>query len=415
MTQLTVSDLSITPSKKSKTKPHKKNARLSKLVELQKRIVRLEERNQKKQQKIKAFSDEAVKIIGPSEEALCDKLEEYVEKLISFLPKKSIKGTKREALISWIEDEIENLESNPFRKKEVMHLKDAFTEYLLNEIKQEVEEQNIGEPTEWDIEQFRETLEDICDMQVWHDDDTLKSLMMDPSKIKGFIDALMQEKLLSEDEYDDEWDYDDDEEDDFEDIFSDEPSKKKKDIFKQEQDVNGALQSSQLNKLYKKLAIVLHPDKEACEQEKEKKHGLMQQLSKAKKQKDIYTLLQLAQTWLPNLELDLSKEALDSMIDSLKDKVEQLEEEFHDMERPDRLETMIWFRFGDNSKKAGVANLHQHVLNVSDRLDEIELEFARFRTVKDMNKVLAERLKPRWSPHDIDTDMLEKIFGIKPR
>lgn len=45
--------------------------------------------------------------------------------------------------------------------------------------------------------------------------------------------------------------------------------------------------------LYKELAKKIHPDLEQDEQEKERKHALMQQLTEARKNRDLYTLLRI--------------------------------------------------------------------------------------------------------------------------
>ncbi len=404
MSQLSIRELTISSANSSRAKKHKKNSRLVKLVDLQRRIVRLEERNQNKLKKINSFYDEAVDIIGPVEEALCEQSENYIEKLLSFLPRKSIKGQKREELIAWIEDELNALEHNPFRKKSTETLRNTLSNHMIQEMEHARVNGGHEEPDLDDVEDFREMLETMFQMSVEHNDETLLNVLRDPGKVDEFMNDLLKKKLSHEAE-NEEHAFDDTE-------FSSESQKQSENMFQVKHEVNGALKTSQLNKLYKKLAVILHPDKEESQDKKDQKHQLMQQLSKAKKEKDIYTLLQFAQQWLPDMELELSKESLDSMIESLKGKVGQLEDEYRRLDEPSSVETMVWFRFGEKTKKASTANLHQHADNLSERIEELRFEYARFKTVKEMNKVLGERLKPRWSPNDVDTDMLEKIFGI---
>ncbi|MCL1079693.1 J domain-containing protein [Parashewanella spongiae] len=406
MSQLSIRELTVSSTNTSNSKKHKKNSRLAKLVELQQRIVRLEERNQKKSHKINAFYDEAKEIIGPVEEALCEQLEGYIEKLLSFLPRKTIKGQKREELVSWIKDEIHALEHNPFRKKSAKPLRDKMSDYLYQELEEAKANGCYDEPDSDEVEDFREMLESMFQMSVEHDDETLLDVMRNPEKVDEFMEALLKQKLSQEDNEDNE------ENDLDEETFFSESQKQSENMFKGELEVNGALKTSQLNKLYKKLAVVLHPDKEESQDKKDEKHQLMQQLSKAKKEKDIYTLLQLAQQWLPDMELELSKESLNDMIESLNEKVSQLEDEYHRLDEPSSIETMVWYRFGEKTKKASTANLHQHVDDLSERIEQINVECTRFKTVKEMNKVLGERLRPRWSPNDVDTDMLERILGL---
>ncbi|WP_133309215.1 hypothetical protein [Parashewanella curva] len=402
MTQLCVSDIS--PASKNK----KNNSRLSKLIELQKKIERLEQRNKSKLVKIEKFYLEAKAIIESAEESMCRAVYQQTEKLLSFTSRKSIKGQKREALLNWIEDEIENIEANPFNKTSTQALRQAWMAAQYTELKalKEVDDELIDE--------FRQMLSSVFEMDIEHDDNELKAVLMQPELVSDFMNALLQEKLASDEKMEEEGISEEhaDIDDNVETMFFDDEFTQEAETIKRPVDADHVLKHSDLNKLYKKLATLLHPDKEKDGTQKLQKHELMQQLSKAKKENDIHQLLMMAQQWLPNFELNLSKPALDAMIESLKQKVEWLEEEYHDLDRPSTPQTMVWFRFSESNTKKGIANLKLHASDLVKRINELEKQTQSYTTVKVMNKVLGQRLQPRrWQHDDFDERLFEEIFG----
>ena len=69
----------------------------------------------------------------------------------------------------------------------------------------------------------------------------------------------------------------------------------------------------QITKLYRQLAKQLHPDKETDEEKKSEKSALMQQLSQAKKDKDVVALFILAQQHLLQNKMVIDEDMLERL------------------------------------------------------------------------------------------------------
>jgi hypothetical protein len=86
--------------------------------------------------------------------------------------------------------------------------------------------------------------------------------------------------------------------------------------------------------IYKQLAKVLHPDLERDPALRERKHTLMQDLTKAYREGDLHTLLRLELEWISREEGDLARlgdEKLDIYIELLEEQVGELQAEVRDL------------------------------------------------------------------------------------
>ncbi len=86
--------------------------------------------------------------------------------------------------------------------------------------------------------------------------------------------------------------------------------------------------------IYKQLAKVLHPDLEQDPALRERKHTLMQDLTKAYREGDLHTLLRLELEWISREEGDLARlgdEKLGIYIELLEEQVGELEAEIRDL------------------------------------------------------------------------------------
>ncbi|MEI8631880.1 hypothetical protein P4S72_06885 [Vibrio sp. PP-XX7] len=78
----------------------------------------------------------------------------------------------------------------------------------------------------------------------------------------------------------------------------------------------------------------------------------MQQLSQAKKNKDTFAMLTLAQTWLPDFKLSLDKNAFLGLEASLRDKIAQLNHVYNQLRHGSDLKCQVWRQFGKGNKAA---------------------------------------------------------------
>ena len=102
----------------------------------------------------------------------------------------------------------------------------------------------------------------------------------------------------------------------------------------------------QITWLYRQLAKQLHLDKETGEEKKSEKSAFMQQVSQAKKDKDVVVLFMLAQQHLPDHEMVMDEDMLERLTMTLTKKIGQLNRGYQELQQGNDLKSLIWKRFG---------------------------------------------------------------------
>ncbi|MBM7074386.1 hypothetical protein JQC92_20570 [Shewanella sp. 202IG2-18] len=374
------------------------NKSWKKLSNLWEQISKLQARNQRLEIKISTFYEQAKPLFESYEIETCSLAAIKIERLISFIPRRTIKGERRDALYELIHEELDALESNPFWTGSTEELRKKFQNQIAADAQHHADK--APEPDEFETEIFRDMLEDMLGVDIDFEHEKLVEMMRNPQNIEQYLkDIAQSHQEKHADIEDDPIDEDELDDDFFERAFN---------HFKQEEsapsidDIKMLFKSSDLNKLYKKMASRLHPDKESDESLKKEKHELMQQLSKAKRDGDVFTLLQMSQQWLPDFELDLSPSALKAMIRVLETKVKDLNFQHKRIGSDSSLESMVWNRLSARSKKQQQINIQEHIDSLVDCQADIQECIDTLTTVKSVNAYLKERIEAeRWNyfPH----------------
>ncbi|MCL1079271.1 J domain-containing protein [Parashewanella spongiae] len=371
------------------------NKNWKKLSTLWDQISKLQTRNQRLESKISTFYEQAKLQFESYEIQTCSLTAIKVERLISFIARRTIKGERRDALYELIHEELTALESNPFWTESTAELRNSFQNQIAADAQNQAEKS--PEPDEFETEAFRDMLEDMLGVDIDFEHEKLVEMMKNPQDFEQYFHdiALSHKEKHADIENIDSMDEDELDEDFFERAFNN---------FKQEEsapsidDIKMLFKSSDLNKLYKKVASRLHPDKESDESLKREKHELMQQLSKAKRDGDVFTLLQMGQKWLPDFELDLSPSALKSMIRVLETKVKSLNHQHRDISSDSSLKGIVWNRFSARSKKQQQTNIQEHIDSLIVCQADIQECIDTLTTVKSVNAYLKERIEEeRWN------------------
>ncbi|MFV0447989.1 MAG: hypothetical protein ACK5MF_05950 [Vibrio sp.] len=132
---------------------------------------------------------------------------------------------------------------------------------------------------------------------------------------------------------------------------------------------------------------------------------LMQQLSLAKKEQDTFAMLMLAQSYLPDFELNMDKQTLAGLEYSLKEKIFQLNQAHQQMQQGQTLKSMVWQRFGGGSKQAREKAIQQYVSDLHHEVEQLQGQISELKTVQQMQLALRER-----SNQNTMFDVLEKLF-----
>ncbi|RJT37384.1 hypothetical protein [Rahnella woolbedingensis] len=264
--------------------------------------------------------------ILPIEHQYLQALYEKTVRLISFAGKKSLGKYDRDALFGWIEHEFDELYHHPFNENIDL---EALNKQLLAINKAQDDEL----PTQGEIDRLRHLLNETYESAQELTDDDLAEMMMDPEKLRATMEQLFQNTP-----------------DDF--INDDEMHGTENDNAADHSQSawGGLLKSLEVNKMYKKIATLLHPDREQDPAKKEEKHQLMVQLSKAKKEHDIWTILGMYRLYVDST-FHFSHEAMPAINELLQSRIEVLNFELSQLKSPHSLTGMVWERFGGRTSK----------------------------------------------------------------
>ncbi|MFO6424586.1 molecular chaperone DnaJ [Motilimonas sp. KMU-193] len=382
MTAMTISAL--TSSKPAANKLHK----------LWADVEKKQQRNERYKAKLDEFYNTFKQQVAAEEQGVCVATQDWILHLISFIPRKSIKGEKREALYDWIAEEIDILEANPFNPIKISTLREAFSQGLVKQ-----PEHNIDDIPMEQVDQLRDELSDMFGETLPISDEEFKQLLKEPAKFQEFIEDLLRQREqawaeeLGDDVDDFEFEWDDPfaESEYFDKGVTNDDAAKAGSLF-------GA---KQMVKLYRQLAKILHPDRELDSAKKTEKKALMQQLSQAKKAKDPLALLLLAQQHLPEHNLELDSKLIKQLEAALRNKISLLNDEHKQMQHGGSIESRIWQKFGGGSKASREHTLddYRHALLVETQ----ELNSKRLKTtsVKALNILLNQRMQRKLFAHTL--------------
>ncbi|WP_068714492.1 J domain-containing protein [Vibrio tritonius] len=381
MNNLVVTPLSI----QATSKPSKSGwGRVQKLWQ---QIEKRQARNQRYDEKITNFLDQFRLELEGTEQEVCAATEELIAHLISFISRKSIKGSMRDTLYDWISEEFDLLEANPFRIKSSEPLREQYQAAL----SKAHPEDEAYEPSKEDYDLVRAEVSAITGLDIDLTDEQLKEMISHPDSFIQYLESLREQAAKKEAKSEDGADFDDDTFSFFDDE-EDEPWFNEAD-----NDISALFENKDINKLYKQLARQLHPDRIQDTEKKQQHHELMQQLSQAKKEKDIFGMLMLAQTWLPDFEMNLDEKALNGLTQNLQQKLDQLEIEYHQLKAGPDLKSQVWHRFGGGNKNSRKKELEDYRLGLTKEAQGLRDKIQSIRTVQDIQLVLRQR-RDRFKP-----------------
>ena len=356
-------------------------------------IARLEKKlaaqQEERQMLVARFEQE----VRPLEEAQFESSYRKAEQLLGFYQKKSLNNWQREELHDWLENEFNFLLSHPFRTgldPELLYQR--FHEQTMSRHSDE----ELG--SEENLEQAREMLGSMFGPDLELSDEQIIAGMRDPEIFQTLIKehlARQQEEELAENEDDDE---------DF--SFFDDPVD---DPIKELLNPNTDISLSGMKSLYKKLALALHPDREQDVEKKGIRAQQMSQLLTAWEQKDIYTLLNLADQHLDDQQSPLTDQNLLQLLPLLWLKRRELQNQLDGIMDND-IGSIIYRKFKGRTKRAIEQNFATHIAELKESLRLDAKMLKEVTTLKALKPCLVARWEMRmeeeFSPFDLFDDDL---------
>lgn len=360
-------------------------SRWKKLQSIWQDIEKKQQRNHRYEKKIMAFFCQFQTQLSSTEAEVCLQTERFVHHLISFIPKRNIKKEEFDALLEWIEDQIQNLENNPFSQNDINSLRNKFHDAKMLHRKNQIQNINLYQQTLDEVRpRFIQMMAELLDEEYVPEDNELKAFLDNPDAFIAFLKSkiLQQDDAFTNEGSGTEHDFYDDPE-----CNADEQKSELKDP------LNNFFDTKTMAKLYRQLAKQFHPDKEFEVSQKEQKNKLMQELSQAKKEKDTFAMLSMAQVWLPNFELNVDKSTLSSLEITLQSKITTLNQKYKYMQNSPDISGYVWREFGGGSKVRQQKKLSQYRQQLITDNENLHSLCLSLKTMKSMRAQLRERME----------------------
>lgn len=387
---------------------NKKNKPSSTLSSLWIKIEKHQKRNANFTKKRSKLFEQFKQQAQPAEQKLADAITAQVEHLIRFLSKKSLTDKQRNELLGWVSDDIDYLATHLFSEGiDVADLREQInTELTLltESLDQAVDEESIAE--------LANMLDEMFGGEMQFNREELIEIIKNPALIQEHVQRFhekMNEEEIEKDDYSEEFDQGFEEDFDYQynRSFSKRNSKEELGILEK------LFKGSQLNKMYKRLAAKLHPDKESDATKKAIKHDLMQQLASARENKDVFTLLTLYHEHIDDDSFNFDAETLAAIEALLSKKVGELNAELKELKSADTPEAIVWEHFHGRSNKITTENIVIHAERLEDEVMSINQFIVSTSTLKALKTELNTRIKQRESsPFFNFDDDLESMFGV---
>lgn len=342
------------------------------------KVHQYERRNTKAENKIEVLYTEYKDTVLPYEKRLGGAQCSWVGHLLSFVPAKSLKKADRERLLDYIDYEMGVLFSKaPFCDQSVLEkLVEEYQSYcdrfFAKECQQALEE---------GCDHFESMIEEMFGGEVeMPDRQIIRDVLSRGNELEvmELIEAIANSQKPSESTCNrqqnksDEW-----HDTEFEYFEGDEEQPNKiKDIFK----------GSQLNLIYKRVASVVHPDKEQDDDKREEKTRIMQKLASAKKEGDVVTLIKLYSEFVPDGDRFLDETSLKQVEHLLEAQIKELNSKHRDLFNAQGFKSYVWKEYSASSKKKIRANLEERVVELDVAVSTLKGQIAQLKSMKEVNR-----------------------------
>lgn len=149
--------------------------------------------------------------------------------------------------------------------------------------------------------------------------------------------------------------------------------------------------SLSLDRLFRQLAKVLHPDREQNDVLKVEKHLLMSRCLEARQKKDIDTLLQLYCEHVGDLPEDLTDSSHQELISALELQLKLLQRELRQQRFGDALLTQVVERYADSTNHKIEAKVASHAKQLDQELRLNEAKIVQLTTNSGLETALQQR------------------------
>ena len=325
----------------------------------------------------------------PAEESFNSARAEYIQHLLSFLDKKSLSATHKEQLSEWIDEELGLLYASPFRGNiDFDALANQFDAYM-NETESFSED---GE--ELTSEQAKEIVtQTLAMLGIVISDATYDAKFKNKASSSDELLEAIKEYIenLSEDSYEEDVADQQERQSSYSHATDHGDYDNKSQEHADELSLLNEKPEDIINKLYKRLAQKLHPDKALNDEDRVEKNEIMLQLGKAKKEKDLYAFLNIIKTHASSCDVQFSENQFHILINSLQEKLYRLNHEKREIRQHGSVNSIIFDLFNGRSKKDITAKILNHKENLEKNTKAINKQKRDLKNIKCLREALFSR------------------------
>jgi len=380
--------VSLTKQPQKKRNPKKKLTPEEVFQREWQRVQKLQKKNGNQQAEIEALIKQIRPFIEDNERKLATTFYHQTEKMLVLFQRKSLPQWCKEELVDWLSFNLDTLLQQPFTD----HLDLAA---LIKQVRT-LYSSLLPEPGPEFFDAFDEDPQQ--QNQRSENDSKSKAEQKTEKHREAPIDDMFDD-LFDEFGNAQEQDAEDDAADDdfFEDMFeqweqmfdAEEDKEKQKN-----KELDKLLRASNINKIFRKIARILHPDKEADPEKKELRHQQMSELLKARDEKNITALFGLYAEHVGKAPLEELGEDIDSATRLLKHQAQALREEQDKFETGDPLKAYIFHHFGKLRQKKMPAikqSVKRHNQFIEEALGEQRHLLKSMSSIRTIKPLLDDR------------------------
>ncbi|BCE02367.1 hypothetical protein [Marinicellulosiphila megalodicopiae] len=331
-----------------------------------KKVQSLEKRNQKLKIEVVTFSKTVMSDLAQTERESQAAIISLITQLLTFAGRKSLSKWEKETLFLWIKENIEMLYANPMTDHKVMQniqkqYMDTVKNYYDPEGLSDLQDQQSDEESLFDDVEGKDSFENNFD--------EMAKRMAEEMGVD--VDAIKEEfsKQFGDDFFD-----------------KDSEINSNKDV-----DTDKIFKKSSINKMFKKIASVIHPDKATTAEDREKFHDVMSVLSTARDNNDVLTIFSLFDEYVGQSAFDIIDGDISQINELLKKRIDTLNDEKQQIIYENPIHGAVYSKFKKATKAKTQKEIDEYKIEITNDIEMYEMFLNQVTSLKKLKPILEEK------------------------
>lgn len=309
------------------------------------RVIAQQEENEQFRDHVRAFAEQTIHRLEEKETAYVDALYNTCLHLLDFLTKKSLTKWQRETIIEWVNHYLLTMGRSAFSAHLDLSVISTSLERAINHL---YFPHDTASPFD-EVDNFENE-----QLTSHDDDDTDQTADFSPDEEDDIYDYHAHlDKLIQE-------------------FYRRQQEEFNRQQFEKTQAIKQLIKSSSINRLFRKIAAVLHPDKETDESQREQKNSLMSELIQARKNNNILRIFELYNDYVGGSPLKELGENLDSASELLERQYNDLLNMKTEILRDDPRAGSLYQQFHRKSAAATSRAINKHLKEIVEKTEVVE-------------------------------------------